>query len=575
MARGDGYSLIKRKRKGKELAHFEVRIFVPASWREALGRTERLVSTGTGDRRMANMVAPDIVARQLAEWREIVGAPTLIDADPISVAVRVGYDEMLARMEERRKAWPADDAEYTARLAASEAHLRRWTRRLQDGDLQQWEEMADRMISTRGLPLRKGSDAYAEYVHNLALISIDAVSTFLRRSEGELDAAPRSLVVQEVKAKKAAEARPGETLLDYFEKWAAERLAKKMKRPDTVIQDRKKIEQFMAFVGANRAVDSITAADVFAYREALRDLPPKWAVNKKLEGLPLRDAAKRARELDMPRTAFTTVNQHLSTISPLYKWLAGTPTWAGLRNPCDGLFHDGVKGQNPRPPLTTEALNKILASPLFVGCKADGEVHTPGEVKTDDWRKWILLACMFTGARLGEIAQLRVGDVRQERGVWLVDILEEEREGLTTKNRKGHHVPVHSKLIALGFIEFVKRQREARGGDAPLFVGVERDDRGQFAKVARWYRDFFKAIGVKNGKDGIGLHSFRHTLSDRLRDEAELLDTQIAVILDHSVKTTTGGYGTLKQGTVKMMKEWIEGVTFEGVDFSRLIKIRA
>jgi len=539
-----------------------------------VGRSERLVSTGTGDRQIANIIAPDIVARQLAEWREMVGA-TSAAADPTSLAVRVGYDDLLARLEESRKAWPADDAEYTARLAVSESDLKRWVRSFQDGKFERWEAMADRMIIMRGLPLVKGTDAYAEYVRDLAVISIDAVGTFIRRADGEFDAAPRSRVVQEAKAREAAKARPGETLLDYFEKWAAERLAKKKKRPDTVNQDRKKIVQFAAFVGTDRAVDSVTAAEVFAYREVLRDLPPKWAANKKLKSLTLRGAAEKARELDMPRTAFTTINQHLSTISPLYKWLAGTPAWAGLRNPCDGLFHDGVKGQNPRPPLSTDALNRILASPLFVGFKGDGKEHKRGELKTEDWHKWILLGCMFTGARIGEIAQLRVGDVRQQRGVWLVRILEEEREGLTTKNRKSHHVPVHSKLIALGFINFVERQRKGRGDDAPLFVGVERDDRGQFAKVARWYRDFFKAIGVKQGKDGIGPHSFRHTLSDRLRDEAELLDTQIAVILDHSIKTTTGGYGTLKQGTVKMMKEWIEAVTFEGVDFSPLMPKQA
>lgn len=576
MARGDGYSIIKRKRNGRELAHFEVRIHVPASWRDKVGRSERLESTGTGDRRIANMLAPDIVARQLSAWREIVGVGTPVDtSDPVSVAVQVGYDDMLSRLEEARKAWPADDTEYASRIRKREGDLRRWTRRLQDGDLAQWEAMADRMIASRGLSLTKGTAAYDDYVRDLAVISIDAVSTFLRRAEGELEAGPRSSVVQDAKARSSAQAKPGETLLELFEKWAAERVAKKKKRPDTVTQDRKKIMQFAAFVGTNRAVDSVTAAEVFAYRETLRDVPPKWGSNRRLKGLELRKAAKRARELDMPRTAFTTVNQHLSTISPLYKWLARTPAWAGLRNPCDGLFHDDVKGQNRRPPLSTAALNKILSSPLFTGFSEDGKEHLPGDMHADDWRKWALLIAMFTGARIGEVAQLRVGDVREDRGVWLIRIVEEEGEGLTTKNRKGHYVPLHSKLVAMGFIDFVGRQLEERGENAPLFMGIKRDDRGQFAKVARWFRTYFEAIGVKDGKDGVGPHSFRHTLSDRLREEAELLDAQIAVILDHSIKTTTGGYGGQKQGTVRMMQEWLEAVSWEGVDFSHLIRTTA
>ncbi|MGZ5860515.1 MAG: DUF6538 domain-containing protein, partial [Croceibacterium sp.] len=74
MARGDGYSIIKRKRNGKELANFEVRIQVPTAWQAHVGRTERLVSLGTGDRRLANMIAPEVVTRQIAEWRELMGA---------------------------------------------------------------------------------------------------------------------------------------------------------------------------------------------------------------------------------------------------------------------------------------------------------------------------------------------------------------------------------------------------------------------------------------------------------------------------------------------------------------------
>ena len=40
--------------------------------------------------------------------------------------------------------------------------------------------------------------------------------------------------------------------------------------------------------------------------------------------------------------------------------------------------------------------------------------------RADDWRYWIPLVCLFTGARLGEIAQLRTEDVRRERGIWFM-----------------------------------------------------------------------------------------------------------------------------------------------------------
>lgn len=581
MAKGDGYSIIKRKRNGREIERYQVRVQVPAGWQSAVGQSEVLRSLRTADRRAANLRAPQVVAELFDEWQRLAGGAPAAPApvDPAAVAVRVGFDMMLSDMEQRRKLWPSDDAGYTARIAEREADLRRLTRRLQDGELSHWEAVADRAIAKRGLSIRKGSEAYDDFVQTIAAASIDAMAVFTRRASGEIDAEPRTAIVREAKAKEAAQAKPGQTILELFEAWAAEVLDKGDKRPDTVNQDRKIIQQFAAFVGADRAIDAITPVDVAEYRDTLRKLPPKWMSNKELRGLDMRAAAAKARSLDMPKTAFTNVNKHLSTISPLYKWLAAQPAWAGLRNPCGGLFHAKVKGKNPRPPFSTATLNKILGSPLFMGFLADGKEHLPGNMHATDWRRWIPLAAMFTGARIGEIAQLRLGDVRQERGVWFIHIRHEEKEGLTTKSGKSRPAAVHQMLERIGFLAFHQRELERAGGDleAPLFPELERNSRGQISGTpSRWWRDYLAAIGVKDetvqGGDGQGAHSFRHTLSDRLREEAELLDNEVAVCLGHSTKTTTSGYGELPQGTVTMFKAWMDAVRFDGVDFSHLLR---
>ncbi|OBX18563.1 hypothetical protein A9995_11385 [Erythrobacter sp. QSSC1-22B] len=503
--------------------------------------------------------------------------------DPASVAVRVAFDGMLEAMETRRREWPSDDDEYAARLTKREADLRRMTRRLQDGDLTQWEIAADNAIERRGLEFVKGSAEYAVFVRAIAEASIDAVGLFNRKHSGELDAAPRSATVLDAKAKEAEKAKPGETILDLFEAWGAEMIAKsgkngqRGKRSDTVNQDRKVILQFATFVGRDRAVDSITPLDVAEYRDTLRDLPPKWMSKRELRDLDMRTAATKARAAVMPHTAFTTINKHLSTISPLYRWLRKKPRWAGMANPVDGLFYDDVKGTNPRPPFTTDDLNTILGSPLFTGFQAEGKEHLPGNEQTRDWCYWIPLVAMFTGARIGEVAQLRIGDVRQEHGVWFVHIRHDKDAGLATKSGQSRPAAVHALLEAIGFLEFRAQQVERAGGDldAALFPKLTPNARGQISGTpSRWWRDYLAAIGVKDpsveGGDGFGSHSFRHTLADRLRDEAELLDTEIAVCLGHSIKSTTSGYGRLTQGTVRKFKGWMDAVTFEGVELDHL-----
>lgn len=574
-----GYQLFKRKKNGKELGPWQLRVFVPKSLQGRVGKSEVFRSLGTADRRLADRRVHATLTEIESGWNLPADGGAELSNDPAALGVKIGYDGMLATLEDRRRAWPADDAEYEARIAKREADLRRLARRVQDGDMATFEAIADRAIAKRGVSIAKGSERYSELVSVIADASVDALSVFTRRAAGELDAEPRTAIVREAKAKAAAKAKSGEMLLEFFEAWGAEMLAKGEKRPDTVNQDRKVIEQFAAFVGSDRAIDSITPREVAAYRETLRELPPKWTMKRELRNLDMRAAAVKARELNLPRTAFTTVNKHLSTISPLYKWVAGKPEWAGLQNPCNGLFHAKVKGKNRRPAFSTAQLNTILQSPLFTGFQGDGKEHLPGNQRADDWRFWIPIIAMFTGARIGEVAQLRVGDVRRERGVWFVHIRHEERDGLTTKSGKSRIAAAHPTLLRIGLLAFHQRQLERAGGDetAPLFPELAPNARGQISGTpSAWWRDYLAAIGVKDsaveGGDGFGSHSFRHTLSDRLRSEAELLDNEVAVCLGHNQKTTTSGYGTLSQGTVTRFKSWMDAVTFEGVDFSHLLE---
>ncbi len=532
-------------------------------------------SLGTTDKRTASVLAGKLRAELFDQWGALpVPQSSFGDLDPDAFAVDTAFDQMLARLEAERKLWPANDAGYAAALGQRRVELVRLTRRLNDGEMSQWEAMADRMIAAGKLVGVKGSGEYDAFVRKLAEITIDALDTFIRRNEGNLTAAPKSPVVMAVKAASAKKAKHGETLLELFDRWSAECLAKGEKRPDTVTQDRKIMVQFAEFVGTGRDVRTITPIEVAEYRNTLRDLPPKWSSNKTLRSLSMREAAVNARKLELANTAFTTINKHLSTISPLYTWLAEQPAWAGLINPCNGLHHKKVKGKNPRPPFSTAVLNTILKSPLFTGFLRDGKEHLPGNSMADDWRKWVPLVCMFTGARIGEIAQLRIGDVREDRGVWFVHITHDESAGLVTKSGKSRSAAVHVMLADIGFLAFRSRRLvEAVGDlDAPLFPEIEANKRGQISgKPSRWWRDYLRDIGVKKGRDGYGIHSFRHTMADRLRSEAELLDDQIEVVLGHNQKTTTSGYGELPQGTVTMFKGWMDSVRFDGVDFSHLV----
>ncbi|MBV9840718.1 MAG: tyrosine-type recombinase/integrase [Sphingomonadaceae bacterium] len=577
---------------------FWFRMSVPKEHRQKAGKAIIQQSLGTRDHREARLRADVLRGDLFEEWTGKRPGTTVTaprepsDIDLYQDAATAAYEAVLGELDTRRRSREfADTAAYIAFVEGRRAQLLDLVRRRDTGAMAHWERIAASRIDRNNWVLDKGSERHAKFVGMIAEAAIEAVRIAIERDSGNLAVQPTSKVVVAGLDAKAAKAKHGETIQELFELWAADRLAKGAKRKDTVDQDRKVITQFAEFVGKDRAIRSITAIEVANYREVLRQLPPKWQFNKSLSGLSMRAAAAKARELDLPFTAFTSINKHLSTISPLYKWLAQQPRWAGLVNPCNGLFHDKVKGTNPRPPFKTAQLNTIIQSPLFTGFLDHGREHEPGNHHADDWRRWLPLVCLFTGARIGEIAQLRIGDVRLHRdkdrqcdahaedgvcsacGVWFIHIAHDEEAGLTTKSGKSRPAAVHRVLEQIGFLAFHERQERRANGDpsASLFPELKANSRGQIgATPSRWWRDYLSAIRIKDGRDGFGAHSFRHTLADRLRTEAELLDDQIEVCLGHNQRSTTAGYGELTQGTVTMFKRWMDAVTFKGVDFSHL-----
>lgn len=551
------------------------RMAVPREYQEQTGRKVIQFSLETDDRFEASVLAGKKRAELFESWGAVITRRVPALAELEDVAVAIGHDMTLSNEDARRNGKRGEDRQSWQRFVQrTEINRDEQARFTATGETALVRGIANAAIEDYGYDLPPDSDLYARFCDLLNKARLAAVDVAAKRVAGDIESETTRKLVHQVRDREAAKAKRGETIMELFERWAADRLAKGEKRADTVNQDRKAIQQFAAFVGKDRGIRSITPLEVAEYRDTLRDLPPKWMSNNKLKALPIRDAAAKARELGLAQVSFLTVNKALSTISPLYKWLAKDPAWAGLANPTNGLFHDKVKGKNPLPPFTTAHLNKMLHSPLFTGFLADGKEHLSGNQYADDWRRWIPLVCLFTGARIGEIAQMQIGDVRKERGVWFVHIRHDDDEGLTTKSKKSRPAAVHSILQEIGFLAFCARRLEKAGGDmnAPLFPELEPNSRGQISgKPSRWWRDYLSDIGVKDGADGFGAHSFRHTLADRLRSEAELLDNEIAVCVGHSVATTTSGYGALSQGTVTKLKTWMDGVTFEGVDFSHLI----
>jgi integrase len=130
-------------------------------------------------------------------------------------------------------------------------------------------------------------------------------------------------------------------------------------------------------------------------------------------------------------------------------------------------------------------------------------------------RRWVPWLLAYTGARPGEITQLRGQDVKQIDGIWCLNLTPEAG---TIKTGKARRVPIHPHLIEQGFLEFVK------GRSGPLFYRPREKQQdptdllNQKKSPAAQAREQLSIWIRKIGIDDLALrpnHAWRHTFKPR------------------------------------------------------------
>ncbi|MFZ5529142.1 MAG: DUF6538 domain-containing protein [Pseudomonadota bacterium] len=163
---------------------------------------------------------------------------------------------------------------------------------------------------------------------------------------------------------------------------------------------------------------------------------------------------------------------------------------------------------NVRKPIKADKLNALFAAPLFQAYALPG-VKTAGR----DAAYWIPILGAYTGARVTELAQLLVSDIRKDGALWCISIMD-EHDWQSVKNSPSKRViPMHQELIRLGLPEYAERMRQA--GHQRLFpmapVSALNNAGGPFAT---WFSKLKAAHewGPENT-----FHSFRHTIETMLK----------------------------------------------------------
>lgn len=317
-----------------------------------------------------------------------------------------------------------------------------------------------------------------------------------------------------------------------------------------------------------------------AFKEAYLALPRTEYIKKHFEGLSFPEIVAKATEIaekakaentDVPFVYVddATINKNIGFVRSLLNW-----AWKNFDdvppNPFDGMSVTGqTDAVDQKDPFTTEELQKMLDAPLFTGCASSKYWQTPGtHVPYNEGIYWVPLIGLFTGARAGEIIQLDVDDLVEERGILHFQITA-RRKGQKLKSRNAtRKIPVHPMLIRLGIRDFANAQR-AKG--ARLFPELPRAADGHFStSYSSRFGRFLKKLGIKSDRNSF--HSFRHTFED------EALDSDISVnfvnsLQGHSNVGMAGRYGSGRV-RLKALHAQFEKMAWEELDFSRVLAAR-
>ncbi|MGN8117498.1 DUF6538 domain-containing protein [Labrys sp. 22185] len=341
---------------------------------------------------------------------------------------------------------------------------------------------------------------------------------------------------------------------------------------DTLTYSRRAIEQFAQCQPKGFIAQQIDKAAVRRWHDILVEMPVKASETKEFKGLTPSQTVARNKVMEAPKPAISTktVNKSLSALGSFCVWLIKRGT-IDTANPVEGFYH--AKPESTVRAYSSAELTSLFSSPAFIGCLGDDKLSQnikPGDLKIRDERFWLPLVSLFSGARLGELAQLLIDDVRIEHGRHVFFITPEGDASKTLKTKQSARiVPVHRELERLGFIAHWQSMKDK--GETRLFPDIERNDQNRIGGgFSRWYGRYATAIGLKSDRT-VNFHSFRHSFIDACRS-ADFLDSEFAFAVGHarSGTKTTRGYGSISEGTINRACEIVDAVSYTGLDLKHL-----
>lgn len=307
----------------------------------------------------------------------------------------------------------------------------------------------------------------------------------------------------------------------------------------TICQNRAYLNTLVEYFGPDRLLATITKQDASEVKKVLQALPSSRNTKPKLKAMPLMQVIK---EPGHKKIAAKTINSHVQMFKMFFDW-------AERHGHSPHTLFEGMKvkkdkaSESERKPFSPDQARLIYT---------ELTENRSGLVSKDS-HKWGMLLGMFTGARLNEICQLDIADVKQDGEIWFLNITDEGEDNKRVKSKAGRRkVPLQAELIRLGFLDFVNN----RSNGTRLFPDYSYSANGGYGRnLGRWCNEsFLPKLGIK--EPGLVFHSLRHTVVTRL-SQADVPEPVIQCIVGHARSGVTQEVYNREGYTLTQLKEAI------------------
>ncbi len=412
----------------------------------------------------------------------------------------------------------AEDDEFDAEMLSGAAEsLREKFEQAGDDELtKNHSPDIDRMLSRHGIP-QVTQSSRIKLARAFSRMLLDGLDISARRASGDYSADPNLSKFPSWEPSPALHPPPTPnsnlSLIGLVDAWwkEAEAVGKSLSTYESYSNT---VRQFSAFIGHDDAM-RVSPEDVIRYK------------NHRLSMISPRTGK--------PISPITIKGSDLTAFKSVFDWAVSNRMLPS--NPASGVTVKlGKKTKTRERDFTEDEAVALLtaAAGALVG------VVTPNQTQLAE--RWVPWLCAYSGARVGELLQLRKQDFRRDEGTkaWIMTITPEAG---TVKGKEAREVPLHPHLIDMGFMDFVKAAKQQylfmTIKPNATFRGVWRSKKNRLAEFAR------KHIKDPNVAPN---HGWRHTFKMK-GFEAGIQEKVLDAICGHAPSSVGRAYGSVSVKT--------------------------